>query len=65
MNNNLKVFVNTGLATYSEIFDHSVDLIDDGSGNLDSIGISLTGSGVPITSDYTYYFVFTYKPTLI
>ena len=61
----LKVFVNTGLATYSEIFDHSVDLIDDGSGNLDSIGISLTGSGVPITSDYTYYFVFTYKPTLI
>lgn len=61
----MKVFVNTGLGTYSEVIDHSVDLIDDGSGNLNTIGITLTGSGVPPTSDYTYYFVFTYKPTLV
>ena len=61
----MKVFVNTGLGTYSEVIDHSVDLIDDGSGNLNTIGITLTGSGVPVESDYTYYFVFTYKPTLV
>ena len=61
----MKVFVNTGLGTYSEVIDHSVDLVDDGSGNLNTIGITLTGSGVPPTSDYTYYFVFTYKPTLV
>lgn len=61
----MKVFVNTGLGTYSEVIDHSVNLVDDGSGNLNTIGITLTGSGVPLTSDYTYYFVFTYKPTLV
>jgi len=65
MNFQLKVYVNSGMGTYDEVMDHTVDIIDDGAGHVDTINISLTGTGVPITSDYTYYFVFTYTPTIV